>query len=145
LLGYLNQPHPAQILGILRCLGVGFNPHEKVKPKNQGFWKKIFFNTQEAIRNNFVQIKTGEGKSVTLAALSIIFGLCDFDVSCACYSQYLSERDFAAFEAMFDMLGLKSQINYNTFNFLCEMEINKEGSLREMVTNFILEAPSKKF
>ena len=25
---YLNQPHPAQILGILRIMGVGYNPSE---------------------------------------------------------------------------------------------------------------------
>lgn len=148
LLGYLNQPHPAQILGILRCLGVGYNPNEKVQPKTtslKGMLKKILFDTKEKIRNNFVQIKTGEGKSVTLAVLSIIFALCDFDVSCACYSQYLSQRDFSAFEAMFDMLGLKQQINYNTFNQICENEINKNGDLRDMVSNLILETPIKKF
>jgi len=26
LLSYLNQPHPAQILGILRIMGAGYNP-----------------------------------------------------------------------------------------------------------------------
>ena len=56
---------------------------------------------QARIRNNLVQIKTGEGKSVTLAVLSIVFGLCDFDVRCACYSLYLSNRDYKAFENMF--------------------------------------------
>lgn len=40
--------------------------------------------------DNFVQIKTGEGKSVTLAIVSMIFALWGFDISCACYSTYLS-------------------------------------------------------
>ena len=29
-LSYLNQPHPAQILGIMRILGVGYAPQEYV-------------------------------------------------------------------------------------------------------------------
>jgi hypothetical protein len=29
-LSYLNQPHPAQILGIMRILGVGYSPNEYV-------------------------------------------------------------------------------------------------------------------
>jgi preprotein translocase subunit SecA len=59
------------------------------------------------IKNNLVQIKTGEGKSVTLAALSIIYSLCGYEVRCACYSEHLSRRDFEGFEAMFDQLDLK--------------------------------------
>lgn len=42
------------------------------------------------IENNFVQIGTGEGKSVTLAITSCVFALYGFDISCACYSEYLS-------------------------------------------------------
>jgi hypothetical protein len=88
-----------------------------------------------------VQIKTGEGKSVTLAVLSIIFALCDFDVRCACYSNYLSERDFKAFSGMFTQLELMDRIKYSTFNKLCEMEMNKDGNLRDIVLNLILENP----
>jgi hypothetical protein len=29
-LSYLNQPHPAQILGIMRILGVGYAPQDYV-------------------------------------------------------------------------------------------------------------------
>ncbi len=96
------------------------------------------------IRNNLVQIKTGEGKSVTLAVLSIIFALCDFDVRCACYSVYLSKRDYKAFENMFNQLGLKDFIKYSTFNEICEMEINRNGELRDIVLNLILENPENK-
>ena len=51
--------------------------------------------------DNFVQIKTGEGKSVTLAVVSIIFALYGFEVNCACYSKYLSERDYNDFLKLF--------------------------------------------
>jgi hypothetical protein len=91
-----------------------------------------------------VQIKTGEGKSVTLAVLSIIFALCDFDVRCACYSLYLSNRDYKAFEAMFTQLELQDRIKYSTFNEICEMEINKNGELRDIVLNLVLVNPENK-
>ena len=88
-----------------------------------------------------MQIKTGEGKSVTLAVLSIIFALCDFDVRCACYSVYLSKRDYNAFSGIFSQLELKDRIQYSTFNEICEMEINRNGELRDIVLNLILETP----
>ena len=80
---------------------------------------------------------------MTLAVLSIVFALCDFDVRCACYSAYLSERDFKAFEAMFNLLDLRKQIIYNTFNQICEMEINKSGDLRQIMLNLVLKKSEK--
>ena len=58
-LTYLNQPHPAQILGIMRILGIGYSPREKVdNHKKAGFlvksFKKIFGVGQTKVRNNLV-------------------------------------------------------------------------------------------
>ena len=53
------------------------------------------------IVNNFVQIKTGEGKSITLAVVSIILALFGFEVHCVCFSEYLSRRDYDAFSDLF--------------------------------------------
>lgn len=117
--GYLMQPHAAQIISILRILGVGYSETQKFSLL--GSIKSIFGDEDRACRDNLVQIKTGEGKSVTLAVVSMIFALHGFDVRCACYSKYLSERDFKSFESMFDVLGLKSQIKYGTFNEICEL------------------------
>jgi hypothetical protein len=44
---------------------------------------------------------------------------------------------------MFRELGLMGQIKYGTFNNICEMEINKEGDLRDIVLNLILKSPPK--
>lgn len=112
---FLIQPHPAQIIGIFRIFGIG--------------------DSEEKLENNLVQIGTVEGKSLRLAAVSIIFG---FNVSCASYSQYLSERDFKAFEQMFDYLKIKEYINYGTFNKLCEGFINREGDLRKIIKDLFL-------
>jgi hypothetical protein len=38
------------------------------------------------LRNNLMQIGTGEGKSVVLAMTSSILALYGYKVSCACYS-----------------------------------------------------------
>jgi len=57
---------------------------------------------------------------VTLAVVSMVFALHGFDVRCACYSKYLSERDCQAFNSMFNFLGLTESIKYGTFNEICE-------------------------
>ena len=103
--GYLLQPHVAQILSILRILGVGYKSQYNDGPKFNKNWSKVFGESSD-VRNNLVQIKTGEGKSVTLAVVSMIFALNGFEVKCACYSKYLSLRDYESFEAMFTALNL---------------------------------------
>ena len=50
LLSYLNQPHPAQILGIMRILGVGYNPDEYKEFGPEERWKSSMFgNTAGAL------------------------------------------------------------------------------------------------
>ena len=117
--GYLFQPHPAQVISIFRILGIGEDKEELI--------------------NNLAQIKTGEGKSLSLAVLSTIFALLGFNVSCACYSKYLSERDFKAFEPLFKSLNISEYIKYGTFNQLCEHFINKHGDIRKMTEDLFKE------
>jgi hypothetical protein len=91
------------------------------------------------IRNNLVQIKTGkyfinlfifiigEGKSVTLAVVSMILALNGFEVKCACYSKHLSDRDYKRFLDIFKFLEVDDLIKYGTLNEISEMQINREG------------------
>ena len=113
---YLFMPHAAQILSILRIFGCGDGNN---------------------LQNNLVQIGTGEGKSVTLAITSSIFALLGFDVYCACYSEYLSNRDFESFRTLFEKLEIKSNIHYGTFSKICERVINDQGDLRKAVSELI--------
>ena len=32
---YLNQPHPAQVIGLMRILGIGYSPDEKVDTQKE--------------------------------------------------------------------------------------------------------------
>jgi hypothetical protein len=121
-------------------LGVGYS--ERFKGSSPS-WAKFFGDKEDSefsdIRNNLVQIKTGkyninfyifiigEGKSVTLAVVSMILALHGFEVKCACYSKYLSDRDYNSFVDMFKFLEVDDLIKYGTFNEVSEMQINREG------------------
>ncbi|CAF4248425.1 unnamed protein product [Rotaria sp. Silwood2] len=114
---YLIQPHAAQIISIFRLLGIG--------------------DDNEELMNNLVQIETGEGKSITLGVTAVILALIGFDVHCACFSKYLSQRDYLAFLPLFDSLEVLHYIHYGTFNKLCEDMINENGDIRHIVEKLI--------
>ena len=95
---YLSQSRPAQVVPIFRLLNIDGNEGKIVR--------------------NFVEIGPGEGKSLTLAIASAVLALIGFDVNCACYSAYLSKRDYKSFEELFQVLGIQQNIHYGTFNQL---------------------------
>jgi hypothetical protein len=132
---FLFLPHPAQVVSIFRMLGVGYemDTMKKLKEKFR-LTQKDFF-----LKKNLVQIGTGEGKSVTLAVTAVVLSILGFDVYCVCYSDYLSKRDYNAFKTLFDNLDLQKHIHYGTFNKICEDEINKEGDVRKIVEDLILD------
>jgi hypothetical protein len=132
---FLFLPHPAQVVSIFRILGIGY------EMDTMKILKEKFNLTQKdlSLKKNFVQIGTGEGKSVTLAVTAVVLSILGFDVYCVCYSDYLSKRDFNAFRTLFDVLELKKFIHYGTFNKICEDEINKEGDVRKIVEDLILD------
>ena len=85
-------------------MGVGYSEIHRGGSNFNKDWAKIFGTGKTDsswIRNNLVQIKTGEGKSVVLAVVSIMFALNGFEVNCACYSKYLSIRDYESFYPLF--------------------------------------------
>jgi preprotein translocase subunit SecA len=63
-----------------------------------------------------VQVSTGEGKSVILGILSTYLALVGFKVYEACYSQYLSGRDYDDFRSLFVCLNIQDRIQYNIFS-----------------------------
>ncbi|MDP3444454.1 MAG: hypothetical protein Q8T08_16470 [Ignavibacteria bacterium] len=99
----------------------GFNYDVKFKP------------LEPTLKNNFVEIGTGEGKSVTLAIVSYVLAIFGFEVSIACYSDVLSQRDEKSFKMMTELLGFEKLIHYGTFNKLSERIINKEINIRKAV------------
>eukprot|EP01084_Bolivina_argentea_P258927 436713_1 len=141
---YLLQPRDAQIISIFRILGIGNTASsysEKIwnefKNTKVGSWFGLTTEI-ETLMPNLVEIGTGEGKSLTLAVSSAILALLGFNVNCVCYSKYLSQRDYKAFEPLFISLGIQDHIVYGTFNELCENIINENGNIRDMVHDLIL-------
>ena len=115
---YLLKPHPAQVIAIFRLFGVG--------------------DDKEILSNSLCEIGTGEGKSVVLAVTSCIFAIYGFNVSCACYSEYLSQRDYNEFLHMFELLGINDSIEYGTFNKVCENMINSNENIRNAVKDLVI-------
>jgi hypothetical protein len=83
----LWQPHATQVVTIMMLLGVD-------KPGIP--------------QNHLAEVKTGEGKSVTLAVLSIVFALLGQSVNVVCYNPYLSKRDHEDFKNLFSFFGINS-------------------------------------
>ena len=72
------------------------------------------------LQNNLVQVGTGEGKSLILAIATCVLVLLGAEVSCVCYSEYLSTRDYDSFKPIYDALDMTQSIHYGEFNFICE-------------------------
>jgi hypothetical protein len=91
---FIMQPHPSQVLSILCMLGVG----------------------SESLVDQLSQVKTGEGKSISLGMLATMFALFDFSVQVVSFSKYLAERDESAFKGLFKRYQepglIKKQITY---------------------------------
>ncbi|CAL6025644.1 Conserved_hypothetical protein [Hexamita inflata] len=116
----LLQPHPAQVVAIFSLLGI---------------------DQSNQLKNQLIQVLTGEGKSVILAVTAIVLAIMGFDVNCACYSEYLSQRDFEQFQTIFELFGVKENIDYGTFPQMCEKFINQNANIRETTRNLILNQP----
>lgn len=66
-----------------------------------------------------------------------MLALLGHDVDCACYSSYLSERDFEDFTSMFQSFGVERRVHYGTFNKLAENMLNAGGDIREVTCQFM--------
>jgi preprotein translocase subunit SecA len=63
-------------------------------------------DTAGVAQNHLAEVKTGEGKSITLGALAIVFALLGQSVNVVCYNPYLSTRDWLLFQKVFDFFDI---------------------------------------
>jgi hypothetical protein len=122
------QPHGAQILTVLRLLGLGSS--------NSGLTS-----------NHLAQVGTGEGKSISLGFLATIFALFGFSVHVTCFSPYLSQRDHKAFEDLFKALEVDQFITYLTVDELCNEMMSKElfPDTRSLAKDYLKGKPAPSF
>jgi len=149
----LKTPHAAQIVAVLRLLGLDKVPLPEFK--DDGNWEKLskvvdFWTGKEfsplkaahefLLQNmdpHMVEVLTGQGKSVVLALTSIVLAFFNFRVDCACYSEYLSARDRIEFKNVFEFFNVADFIVYSTFNTLCERTINELVQVRGAVEQLV--------
>ncbi|EFA77020.1 hypothetical protein PPL_09772 [Heterostelium album PN500] len=107
----LLRPHHAQVLAIMRLLGID----------NKESWlkKKFGRTTRSPLDNHLIEILTGEGKSITLAVLSILLS------------------NYTAFKDIFSLFNVTDKITYSTFSDLCNSLIEEEGDVRTLTNQFI--------
>ncbi|CAF1267977.1 unnamed protein product, partial [Rotaria sordida] len=116
---YLLQPHCIQILGVLIILDINES-------------------TNSIPHNHFAEILTGQGKSWALALLAGFFSLTGYQVTVACYSDYLSQRDKNDFKNNLDPFHFTNNIEYKTFSSMCEDKLSsKNKTLRGLVSNIV--------
>jgi hypothetical protein len=121
------KPHDGQVVSLLVLFdGIQIQRPDKYHP------------AIVQVCNQFIQIGTGQGKSVTLAVASLVLALLGMNVDCICYSPYLSDRDHENFMDLFMEFGMKDFIFYDTYENQCETYVReKTASLGGNVSEVI--------
>ena len=140
------SPHPVQVLSIFRLLGV-----DAAKSAKKWFALEALSAVRDFVgdylnprdpkakagQGHLIELKTGEGKSIVLGALATLLSILGFHVDCVCYSQYLSSRDYKAFEQIFELFGVQDRVKYDTFTSLSKRLINSVCDVREGTRGFL--------
>lgn len=109
----LRKPHATQILSILRLIGIDHKGN---------------------VVNHLAQVKTGEGKSISLGIIAALYALFGYTVNVICYSPYLSARDNELFRELFYKLSVADKIHYRTISGLVFAEM---GDSLPNLTNLV--------
>jgi hypothetical protein len=102
---YIMKPHAAQVVAcwiMLNC------------PSTDEF---------HDLKNQLLELKTGEGKSIVLGVVATILATWGYEVDVVCYSAHLSDRDERAFHSMFSCFGVDRWIWYGTIIDLAEKRL----------------------
>lgn len=128
---YLKRPHMGQILALFRLFGIDKTVSDAAKAKL----------LEEHVESHFVQVPTGEGKSIILAVTACMLALLGYTVNCACYSEYLSERDYKAFSYLFTAFRVEEYIVYDNFQRLSNRLLKEEGGdIFANISNLVVTA-----
>jgi hypothetical protein len=124
-----KEPFGLQILAIFFLFGLN-KVDDFISRNIRAVSERISPRSIKLEKSFFIQILTGQGKSITLGVLSACLALVGYRVDCVCFSPYLSKRDYAAFGNIFKALQVDSKIEYGTFGDLCDKLIKKAVDLR---------------
>eukprot|EP01041_Mallomonas_annulata_P003358 gene3358-6649_t len=137
----LIKPHTIQLIAIFCLMGLD---------TKDGVWS-TFSNSlnsfaggkiQPTLDGHLIQVGTGEGKSILLGGLSCLLAIFGYEVSCASYSKYLSNRDYEAFRELFELFEVDENIEYSTLSDLMESVINRNGNIRDLTERRLFKPSS---
>jgi len=115
----LLQPHATQIICILRLLGID---HE-----------------DGPTPNHLAEVKTGEGKSIILGAVSVVFALLGRSINVVCYNPYLLQRDSNLISGLYREFDVQSNIKYCTIDDLVALMMEDQSipNVRQLVIDLL--------
>jgi hypothetical protein len=67
------------------------------------------------------------------AVLAIILAVSGYDVDCACFSDYLQQRDKNKFSKLFKAFEVDEAITYGNFNDICNNFLNANGDIEQII------------
>jgi len=114
----LKTPHNIQVLAVLKMFGYGGT-------------------RTHGLDNQFMQVRTGEGKSLLLGSSATLFAMLGFRVRCVCYSSYLSSRDFREFASTFAAFRVKEFIKYSQIAAYSEDLVARQGDIRSLTADLL--------
>lgn len=105
-------PHVVQILGAMRMLALDRGDDELKNAKTVSEWLA-------RVPRQLGEVLTGQGKSWQLALISMVYAINDYDVTVACYSEYLSRRDEQEINRLFVDFDVElKRVHYRTLKQL---------------------------
>ncbi|EDQ86076.1 uncharacterized protein MONBRDRAFT_33917 [Monosiga brevicollis MX1] len=136
--GIYKELHTIQVLALFELLGLC---DAKVGLRRVASWVKSFvpFGAHDKLSGAFVQIQTGGGKSILLGFASTLYALLGFEVSCACFSNILSSRDYNDFKDFFDVVQVAGLVKYGPLSELARAELNVNGDIRQALQTLVID------
>jgi len=130
------EPHAVQVIGMILLMNLDCPKDESIGLRKA--WNSVwnFFRSSDGGdgQGHLLQVGTGEGKSMILGCLALLFALeHDTTVDCMCYSQLLADRDYEYFQDVFKAFGVQNRITYGSFSVLAREEFQRQGEVRSGV------------
>ena len=125
----LVSPHNGQMVTLYRLLNIGARPG--IFSATLKYLQSVVTGSgSKSLCNHLAEVKTGEGKCLTLGMLAAFFALSGLEVDVVCYQPYLVEQDSKAMAPFYKLLGIdgvtkagRRQIEYHTFDDICEKRL----------------------
>ena len=116
-------PNVLQVLAVFRMLGFD------IKTSDPETYLSHEYNIDN-LKHHFLEILTGEGKSIVIAIAAAVLAILGNTVHCMCYSDYLCKRDYEEFRRLFDELCIGARITWDTYENHCERILSGSSCMR---------------